>query len=788
MFFRAIQIPFLLLLVFASLIDVKAQCGAVVSTFPYSENFETAPAWTSGGTNSDWAWGTPSHPTISSAGGGTKCWIVGGLTGSFYNYAEQSWVMSPCFDFTNLTYPWISFKIFWEDEWKYDGLVLQSSTDGGTTWANVGAFGDAVDCLNANWYDYNNIINLTAANPKDGWAGRTGATAGSCQGGHGSLGWVNAKHCMSSLAGLPSVRFRFYFGAGTTCNSYDGIAFDDIYIDNAPPNVAGFTFACSGINTINFTNTSTPCPTGYLWNFGDGATSILQNPSHTYSTAGTYNVTLTSSGPCNAPGTLTLPVNIINVTASVTNITCNGANDGTATATVTGGTAPFTYAWTPGNSTTSTITGLSSGSYTVSVSATNSCSSTATATITQPPLLTASTTVTPISCFGDNNGSATVTALGGTAPYSYFWVPSGNTSATIGNLSQGADTVLVADSNSCITAAIATIIQPASALNVSTINTATTCGISNGTASATVTGGTAPYSYAWSPSGGATTNATALASGTYTINITDAHNCVISDNTTIAASTGVTALTASTPINCYGGTNGTASVTVNGGSSPYSYSWNSGQTSTTITNLNAGNYCVKVTDASGCFDSTCILLPNPSRVTVDFTSDPTVTDIQNSVIHFTSSSSGASTWHWNFGDTTGSNAQNPIHTYTSLGTYPVVLIVTNAQGCTDSIIHDIIINDEFVFYAPNAFTPNGDYHNDVFIPKGTGWDPNMYEFWVFDRWGNMIFHTTDMNTGWNGKIKNSNVNAERDVYAWRVQVSSTTGDQHNYTGIVTVLR
>ena len=788
MFFRAIKIQLLFLLFFASAINVKAQCGAVISTFPYSENFETVPAWTSGGTSSDWAWGTPSHPTISSAGGGTKCWIVGGLTGSFYNYGELSWVMSPCFDFTTLTYPWISFKIFWEDEWKYDGLVLQSSTDGGATWTNVGAYGDAVNCLNSNWYDYNNVTNLPATNPKHGWTGRTGSTSGSCQGGNGSLGWVNAKHCMSSLAGLPSVRFRFLFGSGTTCNNYDGIAFDDIYIDNAPPNVANFTYVCSGINTINFTSTSTPCPTGYLWSFGDGATSTLQNPSHTYSAAGTYNVTLTSSGPCNAPGTHTLPLTILNVTTSVTNITCNATNNGTATANATGGSGSYTYTWSPGNSTTSIITGLSTGTYTVTVSDTNSCPSSATAAITQSANLTASTTVTLVSCFGDNNGSATVSPTGGTAPYTYYWTPVGGTSSTIGNLSAGIDTVIVTDASNCTAIATAIITQPAASLNVNATNTPTTCGINNGTASAVVAGGTPPYSYVWAPLGGGAANATGLASGMYTINITDAHNCVISDNTTIAASSGVNAVTALTPINCYGGTDGTALVSANGGISPFSYLWNGGQTTTTISNLSAGNYCVKVTDASGCFDSACVVLPNPPPITVDFTSDPTITDIHNSEIHFTSLSPGANSWHWNFGDTSGSNAQNPIHTYTSLGTFPVVLIVTNAQGCIDSIVHNIIINDEFVFYAPNAFTPNGDYHNDIFIPKGTGWDSKNYDFWVFDRWGNMIFHTTDINTGWNGKIKGGSVNAERDVYAWKAQVSSTSGDQYNYIGIVTVLR
>ncbi len=359
-----------------------SQCGTLINTFPYNEGFETSAAWTSGGTNSDWAWGAPSHPLINSAGGGAKCRCTGGLTGSFYNNGELSWLMSPCFDFTTLTYPWISFKIFWETEWKYDGMVLQYSLNGSSTWVNVGTDTDPVNCLNDNWYNYNSITGLSSANPKQGWTGRSGATAGACQGGHGSLGWVTAKHCMSALAGKPNVRFRFLFGAGTTCNGYDGIAIDDILIDNAAPNIASFTSLCTSSNTSVFTNTSAPCPSQYSWNFGDpgsGASNIssLQNPNHTYSAAGTYNVSLTASGPCNASGTVLVPLSMISVTAAGTNVTCFGANDGTASAAVTGGTGPYSYAWTPGGETAQTITGLSAETLTVTVSGTNTCASNA---------------------------------------------------------------------------------------------------------------------------------------------------------------------------------------------------------------------------------------------------------------------------------------------------------------------------------------------------------------------------------------------------------------------------
>src|SRR5580692_11104398 len=127
-----------------------SQC---INTFPYVQDFEASQGgWNSGGANNDWAWGAPSKSVITGAGSGTKCWISGSLTGDFYKYSEASYVESPCFDFTNLQHPYIQFLIFWESENKYDGTNLQYSLNGGTTWNNLGAYGDAVNCLNANWF------------------------------------------------------------------------------------------------------------------------------------------------------------------------------------------------------------------------------------------------------------------------------------------------------------------------------------------------------------------------------------------------------------------------------------------------------------------------------------------------------------------------------------------------------------------------------------------------------------------------------------------------------------
>ena len=272
---RTTGILFLLICTFCFTQKIHAQCSTPISVFPYNEGFEaTNGGWVPGGFGSDWAWGTPTKTVITAAASGAKCWIIGGLSGNSYSNGEASWLQSPCFDFTGLQYPYISFSVFWEMERKFDGANLQYSTNLGVSWTNVGSVSDPVNCLNDHWFNYTPISGLNPlASVRDGWSGNIQPTAGSCQGGNGSGGWVTAQHAMPNLAGTPNVIFRFTFGAGTVCNNYDGFAIDDILISEAPPNNAAFTYSCTNNTTVNFTNTSALCPAP-TWNFGDTASGV----------------------------------------------------------------------------------------------------------------------------------------------------------------------------------------------------------------------------------------------------------------------------------------------------------------------------------------------------------------------------------------------------------------------------------------------------------------------------------------------------------------------------------
>jgi len=289
-----IRLFFLWCFLMIRLTETEAQCSSGIDVFPYTEGFETSDGgWTSGGVGNDWAWGTPSKPVITNAGGGSKCWVTGGLTGSSYTNSEASWLQSPCFDFTNLIYPFISFKINWETEQQFDGGSFQYSIDNGTTWFTVGP-ANYTDCMQKNWFNQDPVTYLSPlTTERRGWSGNKQPSAGSCRGGNGSNGWVTAQTIAPGLAFRPSVIFRFIFGAGTICNNYDGFAVDDIFIGEAPPNSASFTYNCINSTTVNFTNTSALCPTTFSWDFGDPASGInntasVANPSHIFSNPGQF--------------------------------------------------------------------------------------------------------------------------------------------------------------------------------------------------------------------------------------------------------------------------------------------------------------------------------------------------------------------------------------------------------------------------------------------------------------------------------------------------------------------
>ncbi len=255
----------------------------VISGYPYFQDFESGTGgWTSGGTNATWALGDPMKNTIMGASSGTNAWVTGGLGTGQYNGDEQSWVLSPCFDFTPLTNPQVRMAAWWNSEFSWDGAVLQATVDSGLSWTNVGTFGDP-----DNWYNDNTINGNPGGNQpagqEIGWTGRTAT-------GNGSGGWVTAKNALAGLAGEPDVRLRIAFGSDGGGND-DGFAFDDFEVFDPPPFDAGvadiFTpvSGCGlGIDTIRVevcnegTDTLTSVQVAYAI---DGGTPVIETYTDT---------------------------------------------------------------------------------------------------------------------------------------------------------------------------------------------------------------------------------------------------------------------------------------------------------------------------------------------------------------------------------------------------------------------------------------------------------------------------------------------------------------------------
>ncbi len=429
-----------------------AQCVSPITNFPYVQDFEANNGdWVSGGSNSDWAYGTPSKTVIANAASGTKCWIVGGLIGNNYNNAENSWIESPCFDLSSLTNPILSFKVFWETEKKYDGASFKYSIDGGLSWLTLGSSNSNNGCLGSNWFNTNTITVLG----NDGWSGNIQPTSPCPNGaGNGSGNWVTSKHSLINLIGQTSVKFRFTFGAGTQCNAYDGFAIDDFSIFQANAYSVDFYSNCLPNYAVQFDNNSSLCATSFLWNFNDpnsgaDSSSSTENPLHIFSAPGVYQVKLTVTYPGNVIVTKINQVIIIGLNTTINStILCNADSTGSITATAFGGNGTYLYKWnTIPFQTTTTINNLKAGAYTIVISAANSCSITKTITLTEPQKLTANILSKPNIC-NNQNGEILLTATGGIIPYQYTWSNAATTNS-LKNVPSGNYSVQIKDSNFC---------------------------------------------------------------------------------------------------------------------------------------------------------------------------------------------------------------------------------------------------------------------------------------------------------------------------------------------------
>lgn len=420
----------------------------------------------------------------------------------------------------------------------------------------------------------------------------------------------------------------------------------------------------------------------YLWSPSGGNGATASNL-----TAGNYTVTVTDANGCTATSTTTIahPTVLTALAYTVTNVSCFLGSNGSATVNPGGGTGPYTYLWSPAGGNTITANSLSAGTFTITVTDAHGCTITSTTLITQPTVLAAvGSTVTNVLCNGDNNGSTTLAASGGTGPYAYAWSPAGGNGVTANNLGAGSYTVTVTDADGCAVTSTASVTQPALLAEVTaTISNEACFNGLNGSATVAVNGGTGPYVYSWSPSGGNAVTANTLGAGMYTITVTDADGCSQTAMVTITAPPLLIANAVTlTNISCSNSSNGMASVNAVGGTGSYSYLWSpSGGTGTTASNLNGNTYTVTVTDGNGCAQTATTTVSQTNSITANISSPTNVScngGNDGQAIVNAGGGSGPGTYIYVWTPTGGNSA-----TAAGLIVGDYTVTVTDANGCSE---------------------------------------------------------------------------------------------------------
>jgi uncharacterized repeat protein (TIGR01451 family) len=355
--------------------------------------------------------------------------------------------------------------------------------------------------------------------------------------------------------------------------------------------------ACNGSIT-----TSAPGGTTFSWSGPSGYTSTTVNPSGLCT--GTYTLSATNGG-CVSTLTTTVGTSspVVATIGSVMPSSCTACT-GSATVYVTGGTPPYSYMWSPTGGTTATVTNLCPAIYYVTVTDNNGCSFTTSATIPAAATITPTVTAGPTAC-GACNGTANVTASGGTGPYTYDWIPgtpTGDGTVSISNLCAGTYSAIVTDANGCSGTAGSTVNSTNPVYGTASY-TSSACGLCNGTVSVLESGGVGPFLYDLSNGSPQQTNGnfSGVCAGTYVATVTDANGCIGTYTVTVPATNTATFTVSDLVQNETGAglNNGSINLTISGSTAPYTFLWNNGATTEDIYSLAAGSYNVTITDNAG---------------------------------------------------------------------------------------------------------------------------------------------------------------------------------------------
>lgn len=464
------------------------------------------------------------------------------------------------------------------------------------------------------------------------------------EGGNGGFTYLWSGAATGTSASLTGVAAGTYNvtvtdSKGCTANNSYVVANPSVIIVTVNPTDA----LCFGDNTGTASASATGGYTSDDYSIDWG---LNINPLELY--AGTYTVTITDDQGCTATEVYTIgePADLT-ITEALTNIACNSASTGAISLAVAGGTTSYEYTWSHGPS-TSSLTNLGAGTYTVTVEDFNGCIEIETYTLTQPSALAITNSEISlyngysVSCFGSANGSIDITVEGGNPPYTYQW--SNNlTTQDVSGLTATNYLVTVTDANNCTVVSSQFSLTQPTALSASAVPTTlypvttggpfnTTCNSMDGAAEVSASGGIGFYSYAWS-NNETTAAITELAGGVYSVTITDENACTTVANTTLTSpgpqdvTATINSLYNGYEVSCFNGSNGSVTLTWEGGVSNFDVYWqnwannsslNINSNTITVNTFPAGNgYYAIVVDENGCAAiSNTVSLTSPEEITL----------------------------------------------------------------------------------------------------------------------------------------------------------------------------
>jgi len=488
------------------------------------------------------------------------------------------------------------------------------------------------------------------------------------------IDWANlaGNNNVEDQLNLPAGNYSVTVTDENGCTAVGGVTLVDPIITLS---VVPTPVSCFGGNNGSIDLTATGGNGGFSYSWNNG----FQGEDPTGLIAGTYTVTVTDANGCTK--TISAVVSqptAITFSSIITNVSCNGGNNGAINITVNGGTPGYTYLWAPNGQTTQDISGLTAGTYTVTITDANGCTKTGSFTVGQPTQLVVNVTNVNNSCFGINTGDINILAAGGTPGYTYLW-SNGATSQNLLNIAPGTYCVTVTDANAC-TASVCAIIDQNPEIILTATSVPVSCfGGNNGSINLTVNGGTPGYTYQWN-TGATSEDLNNLTAGTYTVTVTDAIGCTRTLSQTVSQPTAIVLSTTSTSVSCFGGSNGGVNLTVIGGTAPYTFNWAhipGGNDPEDISGVTAGVYCVTVTAANGCTKSVCATVSQPTKLilatTLDISCDALAT-INLSVSGGTPAGIPPYFYEWSNGET----SQDLIN-FPTCDTYTVT--VTDGNGC-----------------------------------------------------------------------------------------------------------